>query len=62
VNIGDQVLHQGRIYVLRGLEPMSVPDRTALLEDVRSGERIRVPLDEVEPAEKRSGFEPEGLG
>ena len=62
MNIGDQVLYQGRVYVLRGLDPMSVPDRTALLEDALEGGLIRAPLAEVEPAENRSGLESEGLG
>jgi hypothetical protein len=48
MNIGDLVTYQGRPYVLRGLDPMSVPDRCAELEDPVSGKRIRVPLVEVE--------------
>jgi hypothetical protein len=48
MNIGDLVTYQGQPYVLRGLDPMSVPDRCAELEDPASGERIRVPLAEVE--------------
>ena len=62
VNIGDQVLYEGRIYVLRGLDPMSVPDRTVLLEDALEGGLIRAPLRDVEPVERRSGFDSEGLG
>ncbi len=53
MKIGDLVLYQGRPYVLRGLDPMSVSDRRAELEDPESGERIRVPLAEVEEAEPR---------
>jgi hypothetical protein len=49
MNIGDLVLHQGRRYYLRGLDPMSVPDRRALLEDAQTGERVWVPVDEIEP-------------
>jgi hypothetical protein len=49
MNIGDLVLHQGRCYYLRGLDPMSVPDRRALLEDAQTGERVWVPVDEIEP-------------
>jgi hypothetical protein len=41
---------------------MSVLDRTVVLEDSDTGERIRVPLEDVEPAESPSEFEPEGLG
>ena len=37
MNIGDLVLHQGRRYYLRGLDPMSVPDRQAFLEDALTG-------------------------
>src|SRR2546421_153009 len=49
MKIGDLVTYEGRSYVLRGLEPMSVPNRRAELEDVATGERIVVPLDEVSP-------------
>lgn len=53
MRIGDLVIYGGAVYVLRGLEPMSVPDRRAELEDPATGERVRVPLSEVEegPAE-----------
>ena len=47
MEIGDLVTYQGRAYVLRGLEPMSVPNRRAELEDPESGEVIAVPLAEV---------------
>ena len=49
VKIGDLVTYEGKAYVLRGLEPMSVPDRRAELEDPESGEVIVVPLAEVSP-------------
>jgi len=48
MRIGDLVLYDGRLYVLRGVEPMSVDDRKAELEDPETGNRVRVPLDEVE--------------
>jgi hypothetical protein len=48
--IGDHVLHSGRRYKLVGLDPMSVTDRRAELEDLETGERVRVPLDEIEEA------------
>jgi hypothetical protein len=44
---GELVTYQGHAYVLRGLDPMGVPDRRAELEDPASGERISVPLAEV---------------
>jgi hypothetical protein len=47
MKIGDLVTYQGRAYVLRGLEPMSMPNRRAELEDPKSGEMIVVPLAEV---------------
>ena len=49
MKIGDLVTYQGRAYVLRGLEPMSVPNRRVELEDPESGETIVVPLAEVSP-------------
>ena len=52
MEIGDLVIWKGRAYVLRGLEPMSVPDRRAELEDVETGEHIVVPLTEVSPRDR----------
>jgi hypothetical protein len=49
MKIGDLVTYQGRVYVLRGLEPMSVPNRRAELEDPESGEVVVAPLSEVFP-------------
>jgi hypothetical protein len=50
MRIGDLVTYHGAVYVLRGLDPMSVPDRLAELEDPATGERVRVPLSDVEEA------------
>jgi hypothetical protein len=50
MRIGDTVIFRGRPYVLRGLDPMSVPDRRAELEDSETGELIRAPVAELEPA------------
>jgi hypothetical protein len=50
MNIGDLVTWNGRTWVLRGLEPMSVTTRHAHLEDEATGERVRAPLAEVAPA------------
>jgi hypothetical protein len=47
MKIGELVTYEGRSYVLRGLDPMSVPNRRAELEDAETGERIAVSLDEV---------------
>ena len=49
MKIGDPVLYHGRRYYLRGLDPMSVPDRRAILEDALTGEGRMVPIDEIEP-------------
>jgi len=49
MKIGDLVTYEGRSYVLRGLEPMSVPNRRAELEDLETGECLLVPLAEVSP-------------
>ena len=50
MEIGDHVTWNGKTWVLRGLEPMSVPERHAHLEDPVTGERARAPLAEVVPA------------
>ena len=47
MEIGSLVTYKGRPYYLRGLDPMSVSDRRADLEDVFTHERINVPLDDV---------------
>jgi hypothetical protein len=50
MKIGDLVLFEGRRYYLRGLDPMSVSNRQALLEDAQTGEEVSVPADDVEAA------------
>jgi len=57
MRIGDPVTHLGRVLVLRGLEPMSMPERRAQVEDPQTGERFSVPLHELEEA----STEPEGF-
>jgi hypothetical protein len=47
MRIGDLVTWQGRAYYLRGLEPMSVPDRRVQLEDAETGEAVTAPFREV---------------
>ena len=44
MRIGDLVAYAGRQYVVRGLDPMGVPERRADLEDVETGETLRVPI------------------
>ena len=51
MEIGDLVIYLGRTCYLRGLEPMSVPERRADLEEVETGERVLAPLGHVEPAD-----------
>jgi hypothetical protein len=59
MEIGDLVIHDGTSYVLRGLEPMSVPDRRAELADPENGEIVRVPVAELgEQASQGGGFGP----
>ena len=47
MKVGDHVIWNGRLYVLRGVEPMSLPGRQAELEDAETGERIRVAVEEL---------------
>jgi hypothetical protein len=50
MQIGDTVLYEGQEFILRGLDPMSVEDRQAELQDPRTGAVIRVPLERVRDA------------
>jgi hypothetical protein len=47
MRIGDTVLYEGQEFILRGLDPMSVENRQAELQDPRTGEVVRVPLGQV---------------
>jgi len=50
MEIGEHVVYKGRPYVLRGLDPMSIEDRRAELEDLETGEHVWVPLADVREA------------
>ncbi|HWN21541.1 MAG TPA: hypothetical protein VNP93_06175 [Gaiellaceae bacterium] len=50
LQIGALVTWRGRLWVLRGIDPMSVAERRAELEDRVSGERLQAPLEELSPA------------
>ena len=58
MRIGDLLDYEGNQYVVRGLDPMGVPERRVDLEHVETGERIRVPITEFE----MSGFAEVGGG
>jgi hypothetical protein len=47
MRIGDHLDYEGKRYIVRGLDPMGVPERRADLEDVETGESIRVPIAEL---------------
>jgi hypothetical protein len=53
MHIGDVLIYRGRRVMLVGMEPMSVPDRRAVVRDLATGEELDVPFDELEP---REGF------
>ncbi len=50
MRIGDPVTYHGRALTLRGIDPMSVPERRAEVEDPETGERFDVAFDELEEA------------
>ena len=54
MRIGELLTHEGRRYVVVGLDPMGVPERRADLEDAETGEAIRVPIAELGSAEESS--------
>jgi hypothetical protein len=47
MRIGDIVIYRGKRCVLRGLDPMGVPDRGADIEDAATGELLRVRVAEL---------------
>jgi hypothetical protein len=61
MRIGDLVLYLGRNYYLRGIDPMSVPNRQAFLEDALTGEESTAPVEEIEPATADGSAEPAGV-
>ena len=59
MRIGEKVIHHGRVLVLLGHEPMSLPDRRAQVEDRETGEPFAVAYDELEePRPSSQGFDP----
>jgi hypothetical protein len=54
MRIGDPVAYAGRQYVVRGLDPMGVPDRRVDLEDLETGECVRAPISELPAARDSS--------
>ncbi len=47
MRIGEHLDYEGTKYIVRGLDPMGVPERRADLEDAETGELIRVPIAEL---------------
>ncbi len=45
--VDEPLSWRGRDCVVRGIDPMGVSPRYVELEDVQTGERFRVPLDEL---------------
>jgi hypothetical protein len=59
MRIGDPVTYHGRALTLRGIDPMSVPERRAEVEDPDTGARFTVAFDELEEASPGPpGFDP----
>jgi hypothetical protein len=50
MELGDLVIYCGRTCYLRGLDPMSLPDRLAELEDAATGDRLSAPIADLAPA------------
>jgi hypothetical protein len=46
--IGDRVRFRGRVFVVRGISPMSAAHRRVHLEDTDSGEQVEASLDDVQ--------------
>jgi hypothetical protein len=53
MRVGDHVIWDGRLYVLSGVDPMSVVEPKAYLEDPISLKRFSVPFRQVVPTVPR---------
>ncbi|MDE3069714.1 MAG: hypothetical protein KGJ43_03190 [Acidobacteriota bacterium] len=51
--LGDRLIWKGRVFVVRGFEPMSLPEARVELKDIRTGEHVHVPVAELERAASR---------
>ena len=61
MKIGDLVLYLGRHYYLRGLDPMSVPNRQAFLEDAVTGKERTAPIEKIESEPPDASLRPGGV-
>jgi hypothetical protein len=50
IHVGTRVTHDGRLFVVRGVSPMSTSPRRVLLEDVETHARVEATADELTPA------------
>ena len=58
MKIGEVLTYNGRTYVLLGLQPMSVPDRRAELEDTETGEVVSIPCSLLAQTSEGLGEQP----
>ncbi len=47
MELGDVVIWDGRRWIVRGFDPVSVTVRTVALEDPDTGEVVHAPLDDL---------------
>jgi hypothetical protein len=47
MELGDLVIWNGRRWIVRGVDPVSVTGRTVTLEDPETGDAVTAPLDGV---------------
>jgi hypothetical protein len=59
MEIGEILTFEGKAYVLRGLDPMGVPDRRLVLEDMETGVQVIVPVSALAAEEEGRGFVPD---
>ena len=48
--MGDLLEYEGKRYIVRGLDPMGVPERRVDLKDAVTGGTIRVPIAVMDDA------------
>ena len=62
MEIGQTIHFQGEPYVLVGIDPMSVPDRLAHLRHALTGQRMSVPIAELEAEQQPEAPRPDEPG
>ena len=60
LRLGDFVLYRSQTYILKGFDPIGVPERRVYLEETTTGHELQVPLTEISPKGRQLPAREEG--